>query len=117
MMTTEFKMPNLEQKRAVHALDRAPEIDGGINKGDPKGVVKKIPSLVINCGLLSTMAFAKEKGAGYADVFEAFIDYHEPLRGLSLERAIRALGEMDALDLRRTTAEFMAYLSYLRRFV
>lgn len=110
-------MQNLEQKRAAHALKRAPKIDGGVEKGDPKGVVKKVPSLVITCGILSTMAFAKEKGAGHADVFEAFIDYYEPLHGCSLDQALRTMCEMDARDLRHSTAEFMAYLSYLRRFV
>ena len=110
-------MQNLEQKRAAHALKWAPQIDGGVGKGDPKGVVKKIPSLVITCGILSSMAFAKEKGAGYADVFKAFIDYNTPLNGLSLDQALTSMCEMDAQELRHTTAEFMAYLSYLRRFV
>ena len=110
-------MKNLEQKRAAHALEKAPGIDGGVGKGDPKGVVKKIPSLVISCGMLSTMAFAKEKGAGYADVFTAFIDYYSPLHGTSLDDALKSMCAMEAPELRRTTAEFMAYLSYLRRFV
>ena len=110
-------MKNIEQKRAAHALERAPNIDGGVGKGDPKGVVKKIPSLVINCGILSSMAFAKEKEAGYKDVFDAFIDYYEPLRGCSLDQALTSMCDMSAEELRHTTAEFMAYLSYLRRFV
>lgn len=110
-------MQNLEQKRAAHALEKAPNIDGGVGNGDPRGVVKKIPSLVITCGILSSMAFAKEKGAGYADVFNAFIDYYAPLTGRSLDDALSAMCEMDAQALRHTTAEFMAYLSYLRRFV
>ena len=110
-------MQNLEQKRAAHALEKAPGIDDGVEKGDPKGVVKKVPSLVITCGMLSTMAFAKEKGAGYADVFKAFIDYYQPLKGCSIDQALQVMCNMDAQELRHTTAEFMAYLSYLRRFV
>ncbi len=109
-------MQNLEQKRAAHALAWAPKIDGGAERGDPKGVVKKVPSLVITCGILSAMAFAKEKGAGHADVFKAFIDYSPELEG-TLDEALTFLCEMEASDLRRITAEFMAYLSYLRRFV
>ncbi len=108
-------MRNLEQKRAAHALKWAPKIDGGVQKGDPKGVVKKIPSLVISCGILSTMAFAKEKGAGYQDVFNAFAEFYEPLNGDS--NALESMCQMDSGELRHTTSEFMAYLSYLRRFV
>lgn len=109
-------MQNLEQKRAAHALVWAPKIDGGVGSGDPKGVVKKIPSLVITCGILSTMAFAKEKGAGYKDVFDAFVDYSKELHG-TLDGALKTMCEMDSGELRRITSEFMAYLSYLRRFV
>jgi len=108
-------MQNLEQKRAAHALQWAPNIDGGVQKGDPKGVVKKIPSLVISSGIISTMAFAREKGAGYQDVFNAFSDFYEPLHNSG--DALNSMCEMSATELRRTTVEFMAYLSYLRRFV
>lgn len=110
-------MRNLEQKRAEHALKMASGIDGGVGKGDPKGVVKKVPSQVIQCGMLASMAFAVEKGAGYADVYKAFIDYSDEIQSKDLEGAIKELCAMSSNELRMITTEFMAYLSYLRRFV
>ncbi|MEI6890581.1 MAG: type III-B CRISPR module-associated protein Cmr5 [Pontiella sp.] len=110
-------MKNLEQLRAAHALKWAPTIGKGAGDGEAKGVVKKIPALVIQCGLLSAMAFAKEKEAGYKDVFDAFIDYCDLLSARSLDEAIEELSSVESSDLRRITAEFMAYLGYLRRFV
>ena len=110
-------MQNLEQKRAAHALAWAPKIEEGCGGGDPTGVVKKVPAMVISSGILSAMAFAKEKQHGYESVFLAFVNYSEEIYANDLTGALDELCQMSAGDLRRITAEFMAYLSYLRRFV
>ena len=110
-------MQNLEQKRAAHALMKADSISEGCGGGDPTGVVKKVPAMVISSGILSAMAFAKEKQHGYESVFLAFIDYSEDIYAQDLTGALDELSQMSAGNLRQITAEFMAYLSYLRRFV
>ncbi len=110
-------MQNLEQKRAAHALTWAPTIEVGCGGGDPSGVVKKVPAMVISSGMLSAMAFAGEKKHGYESVFQAFINYSEEIYAQDLKGALEELCQMSAGDLRRITAEFMAYLGYLRRFV
>lgn len=110
-------MKNLEQKRAAHALGWAPTIEEGCGGGDPSGVVKKVPAMVISSGILSAMAFAKEKEHGYESVFLAFVNYSDDIYANDLQGALSELSQMPAGNLRRVTAEFMAYLSYLRRFV
>jgi len=118
-----MKIRNLEQLRAAHAISKCASIRGGKGDGDPTGVVKKIPAQVISCGLLASMAFAKEKSEGYADVFNAFIDYCSSidscfsLNSKTIDEAIKEISRMDSCQLRYVTAEFMKYLSYLRRFV
>ena len=108
---------NLEQKRAKHAIEWAKKIGEGKKGGDPTGVVKRIPAQVVSCGLLASMAFANEKKEGYADVFNAFIDYCPSIKGETIPAAIKEISAMDSDELRYITSEFMKYLSYLRRFV
>lgn len=112
-------MQNLEQKRAAHALDWAPTIQRGAGDGKASGVVKKIPAQVMSSGLLSSMAFAlsKEGAAGFADVYLAFIHYYDAIESSTLKGALNELCMVSAGELRQATAEFMAYISYLRRFV
>ncbi len=112
-------MKNLEQLRAAHALESAPTIQKGAGEGKASGVVKKIPAQVITNGLLASMAFAlsKEGEAGFANVYDAFIHYYEPISSSTLRDALEELSNGSAEELRRATAELMAYLNYLRRFV
>lgn len=112
-------MHNLEQKRAAHALKWASTIKKGAGEGKASGVVKKVPSQVINNGLLAAMAFAqsKEGESGLEDVFIAFIDYYDSIASSTLSDAIKELSSGSAEELRLATAELMAYLNYLRRFV
>jgi CRISPR-associated protein Cmr5 len=120
-------MRNMEQKRAAHALTWANKIEAGIGGGE---VVKKIPPLIITNGILATMAFATEQGGrknpGHYSVFQAITDYlcgnceYDFLKGgtsTTVEQLLRKATEVDATTLRSLTAESLAYLSYLRRFV
>lgn len=108
---------NLEQIRAKNALSA--NIGGGAGDGD--AVAKKVPTMIRENGFLGAMAFAKEKGVGYADVFNAIITHLAEVNRLPGTRRdfdgfFADLCAADAHKLRAITAEAMAYLNYLRRF-
>ena len=129
-------MKNLEQTRAKNALefwnetmptpqegrDRLKEVKGE-NGGD---VVRGLSSLLINNGLLATIAFAKEKGKGY-DTFMKEIGRYLGSTGedgrkllpqtvASLEDFVSVLTTHGSDLLQQSTAEALAYLGYLKRF-
>jgi CRISPR/Cas system CMR-associated protein Cmr5 small subunit len=129
-------MKNLEQIRALHALSfwdptkptpqegerRLKEI-----KGEQGGdVVRGLSSLLINNGLLATIAFAKEKGKGY-DTFMKEIGTYLGSTGDSgrkllpqtvatLDHFVSVLTAHSSELLQQSTAEALAYLAYLKRF-
>lgn len=122
-------MQNLEQKRAAHALKWAIEIGRGKDGGE---VVKKIPPLIVNNGILASMAFAVEPGKedghknpGHYSVFKAIISHLQENCGLDIppqeaktvEQFLGWIVSNDSAFLRAVTAEALAYMSYLRRFV
>jgi CRISPR type III-B/RAMP module-associated protein Cmr5 len=117
-------MQNLDQIRAKNALSAA---TGNTYKGANDGnVVKKIPTMIMNNGILATAAFALDnKGAGYSGVFEAVIQHlnDKNIKCLPSDKNIRTteqlidfLSSTNSCALRNVTAEAMAYLNYLRRF-
>lgn len=121
-------MRNLEQIRAKNALEAASGKNfRGANDGE---VVKKIPAMIRENGLLGALAFAAEakeekgqvklKNPGHADVFRAIIRHLSDAktidRELELDGFVKDLCVSDAARLRAVTAEAMAYLNYLRRF-
>jgi CRISPR type III-B/RAMP module-associated protein Cmr5 len=120
-------MKNLEQLRAQHALQfwaNSQSSTKGQNDGD---VVSKLPSLILNNGLLATLAFAKSKGGGHETLCECILKYlSEQMPGLrpegyrpgagKLDPYIEALTRADSILLQRATTEALAYLSYLKRF-
>ena len=108
---------NLDQIRARNAL--AAKIGAGTEGGE--NVAEKIPVMIRDNGFIGAMAFAKEKGKGYADVFKAVISHLKDvnrLHGMSPEfdAFLCDLCEKDSAVLRSVTAEAMAFLNYLRRF-
>jgi CRISPR-associated protein Cmr5 len=122
-------MQNLEQLRAAAALKFwADDANSTANIGGDGGkVVPKLPSLIINNGLLSTTAFAKSKGQGYEkllleiarhigtmDASARPVGFRQGETGL--DPFLRTLAENDSSVLQRATAEALAYLSYLKRF-
>jgi len=113
-------MQNLEQKRAAHALSKADTIKAGQGEGDPNAVCKKVPTLIINNGLLATAAFAQDGKDGIKSVIAA-IENHLQLIGIMPQSkdllSWLSSPEADSALLRRVTAESLAYLNYLRRFV
>ncbi len=122
---------NLEQMRAQNALEASLEKKfKGANDGE---VVKKVPTMIRENGLLGALAFAmeakedkKEKAGikltnpGHNDVFRAIIRHLAVVgiieREVDMQTFVENLCESDATRLRAVTSEAMAYLNYLRRF-
>ena len=112
---------NLEQVRAKHALDRAPIVRKQNSEGD---CLSGYPSLIINNGLLATLAFSLDKEKQHVRVADA-VAYHlhnlgtVPQTGNGNPNALTlrdALTKADSQTLRRATGEALAYLAYLKRF-
>ena len=114
-------MKNLEQIRARNALKKADIPVHGKQLGE---VVKKIPPLIINHGLLATGAdaFADE---GRKEVFNRIAEHlsDEEVRRIPKEcnnaeklMAFRST-QADSHQLKLCTAEAMAWLNYARRFI
>ena len=117
----------LDQIRALNAYSAAGP--GKTFDGKDGGeVAKKVPGLVVMHGLLGAMAFAlsDKNKAGHRAVFEAVLKHlQDPAiddptaRGkATVEDWFKKLADEDtsATQLRLTTAETLAYLTFLRRF-
>ena len=108
-------MQNLEQIRAKNALDAISGIkEGGRDGGD---VLSGFPALIINNGLLATIAFSMKQGGGYAQTCGAIARHLQSI-GLIPENVglITYLSNGNSTQLRLCTAEALAYLAYLKRF-
>ncbi len=124
-----MKNLNLDQIRAQNALDAVPKYEfTGKEKGE---VVKKVPPMIKQNGLLGVLAFAIDDKKGYADVMKASIihleskDLYPEIRNALanstpaniLEKFTRYLCSKDAAYLRALTEEVLAFLNFLRRYV
>ena len=114
-------MQNLEQVRAKNAMDVKIERE----EKDSKSIAKKVPTMILENGLIGAAAFALESNVkGYRCVFENGIIKHLadkdisllPGTNTSLEGFIRDLTAISSAKLRMVTAEVLAYMNYLRRF-
>lgn len=116
-------MKNLDQIRAKNAHDAVQRgVQGrGVQDGD---ALSGFPALIVNNGLLSTVAYAiskKDKG-GYREICDAIARHlADPaislLAGQATMPGLRDhLAAQDSAALRLCTAEALAYLNYLRRF-
>ena len=122
-------MKNLEQVRAANALDAGKKNYRGVKDGE---VVKKIPAMIRENGLLTALAFAVErkdgdalKHEGHHGVWKAIIEHlaHKDIKRLARSCSPDDLVVFLAQDanataacLRDITEETLAYLNYLRRF-
>ena len=136
-------MQNLEQIRALNAI-KATENTKFSGKANGE-VVKKVPVMIQQNGILATLAFASEKkkdeklkNPGFALVFIAAIMHCQSPSVCVLDKSIvpfkeinevndsdiykylcsfsNLLCQKDATFLRAVTAEIMAFLNYLRRY-
>ena len=120
-------MKNLEQIRAKNAMMAALNNLAGKNGGE---VIKKIPPLIMNHGLLAISAYAyDDKNIGFKGAVDA-IAIHLSDKDIALIPALPAnsrspmehllnylVTEADSNQLRLCTAEAMAWLDYARRFI
>ena len=113
---------NLEQVRATHALDRALNVRKQNGEGD---CLSGYPSLIINNGLLATLAFSLDKEKQHARVADAVAFHLHRLgtvpqtgnNGHPTAATLRdALVKADSHVLRHATGEALAFLAYLKRF-
>ena len=114
-------MKNREQIRARNAL-RCQAEDGEKIIGEDGGmVIKKLPQLIMNHGLLATAAFAFEpKKSGYKMAFNHIAKHLSdseigflPQGTDNLEKMVNHLSdEGDSEKLRNCTNETMAWLNY-----
>lgn len=115
-------MKNLEQIRAMNALASVKSgVQGkGINAGD---ALSGFPALVVNNGLLATIAFSKKQKGGHLEICDALARHlaHKDIARLppsadDTDGMLKHLTENDSAVLRLCTAESLAFLNYLRRF-
>lgn len=118
-------MRNLDQLRAATAIKFQKREFGGEEGGN---ILDGFPALVVNNGLMAALAFCMmkaAKGAGHKTLGEAVVSHltdknlnlglspkTQDLRGL-----LEFLSNADSDVLRVCTAETLAFLNFLRRFV
>lgn len=117
-------MQNLEQIRARNVLAFAKS--GTISGKDGGEVIKKIPPLILNHGLLATAAYSFTEKDGWQRVFDALAIHLADKDIAIVPRSVtNRLALMDFLTRKETTSETlklattesMAWLQYARRFV
>ena len=118
-------MKNLDQIRAHNAVQCLQRRFRGQADGE---VIRKIPALILNDGLLSTLAFGIQKGGDHLEAGNV-IATHLSTQGIDIfaPRAGQPATGRELLEtlasqptdtlLRRATAEALAFLNYLKRFV
>ncbi|HSW40448.1 MAG TPA: type III-B CRISPR module-associated protein Cmr5 [Acidobacteriota bacterium] len=124
-------MKNLEQIRAMNALEAVKRIEkhDKKGKGDKGGdVLTGFPALILNNGLLATIAFCKSKSksnnkSGHELICDELAVHlaHNDIHLLNPEQAstdglLEHLTSNGSDRLRLCTTETMTYLNYLRRF-
>jgi CRISPR type III-B/RAMP module-associated protein Cmr5 len=122
-------MKNMDQIRAENALKAADTVTFAGAEGG--GIVKKVPTMIRENGLLGALAFACEKKADgkykngdHHKVFEKISVHLKDVRiasvpanvGTSADDLLRHVVQVSSAQLRAVTDESMAYLSFLRRF-
>jgi len=118
-------MKNLHQIRAANAL--AFSKLGAVSGEDDGEVIKKIPPLILNHGLLATCAYAfNEKKKAWQVTFDKLAEHLAdkeialvPMDCRSHQQLMEFLTGPNATSetLKLATAEAMAWLDYARRFV
>lgn len=118
-------MQNLEQIRARNVLTFAREI-GNLRNVNGGEVIKKIPPLILNYGLLATAAYSFTEREGWQKVFDALAK-HLADKDIAIlppdcetrDKLMEFLTSEQATSetLKLATSESMAWLQYARRFV
>ncbi len=116
-------MKNLEQIRARNAFKLSETAMAGKKGGE---VIKKIPPLIQNHGLLATAAYSLNESDGWQKVFDAIATHlaDDEIKIIPKDKGDRTKmidfltsEKADSETLKRATAETMAWLVYARRFI
>lgn len=119
-------MQNLEQIRARHVLQFALDAGDKVRGNQGGGVIKKIPTTIMNHGLLAALAYSFSEREGWKLVFNAIAKHlsSEEIRIIpaGLEDRIELLNHLtnpntSSETLKLATDEAMKWLEYARRFV
>lgn len=120
-------MQNLEQIRARHVWEFSNSDNGKKVKGkDGGGVIKKIPTTIMNHGLLAALAYSFSGGEGWQLVFDAIAEHLSskeigiiPIGIVKREKLLDHLTDANTSSetLKLATDEAMKWLEYARRFV
>ena len=119
-------MLNLEQIRARHAIEFAQKQGTKITGSQGGDVIKKLPSHILNHGLLATAAYSFTENEGWQLTFDAIARHLSSAEvGIVPDSVKDRVALMDFLTAKETTsetlklatAETMAWLQYARRFV
>lgn len=109
------QLVNIDQIRARNAL-RSSGVATQESEGD---ALSGYPSLIINNGLIATLAFSVDKGGQHERIASAIAD-HLKDRGIvktsNAENLRDKLCGSESSTLRLATTEALAFLSYLKRF-
>ena len=130
-------MKTLAQIRAKNALAHRQEVQNVLNQPGQGDALSGFPMLIKTNGLLAALAFANEQKRDQhnhlvfkhpadqiiAMAIAAHLRDNQPEAQIAITQAqdadtlVKELTEADASKLRRATAEAIAFLNYLKRFV
>ncbi|MCP5535444.1 MAG: type III-B CRISPR module-associated protein Cmr5 [Akkermansiaceae bacterium] len=113
-------MTNIDQIRAAHALSACS------HERLKRSAISSLPCLIINNGLLATVAYVKCEGGGanrphQVKAMESLAD-HLKNQGITNQQTntlsifANDLANNSPVNLQRATAEALAYFSFLKRF-
>lgn len=114
-------MANLEHQRAEYAWQCAQE---GLAKADSdyKNLCKGAPALVMNNGLMQTLAFYQDKGKGQHQALNRHLmkwlhqRYPQQISVDQFNQVMQSLYQSDSSFYREATSETLALLRWLRQF-
>ena len=111
------KLENIDQVRARNALSEPAQ--QARKKGDEGDALSGYPSLIINNGLIATLAFSLDRKGQHQRIANA-VAHHLEDRKIAQAKDAKALRDElcqgDSAKLRRATGESLAFLAYLKRF-
>lgn len=112
------KAPSLDQKRAAYAWKVVQSQNEDYGK-----LAKGAPALIMNNGLMQTLAFYQDKGkAHHTALNKHIIDWlaayftHQDNVSVSFDKMMDALLKADSQKYRKATEETLALLRWIRQF-
>ena len=81
-----------------------------------KSAAQKLPSMIINCGLLQTIAFYKAKGDNEGEVYSALEKWLKEEFNIQNSDLIDYIINLPVPDYRVITREALAFSIWLKRF-